>query len=159
MINNKDIVFGGVGVLILLLLVGWGGQVAEIREVGLKKDQTDVSEILETKVAEVILPIKWEDRGYRMVEAGIIDKEKMKKLYETRGGWSDNMEQLLSEEGDENLVMTEENAGEWLNILWAMGISNNNPILTEGPMNSEEYGGQPERFASTGGWYWLKGML
>lgn len=38
-----------------------------------------------------------------------------------------------------------------LNLLWALGLSNKNPILEKGPMTDPSYGGA-DRFASTGGW-------
>lgn len=43
-----------------------------------------------------------------------------------------------------------------LNILWAFGLANKNPILEEGPMMDPSSGG-PEYFASTGGWTLAKG--
>ena len=39
-----------------------------------------------------------------------------------------------------------------LNVLWAFGLANKNEILEIGPMMAAEYGGDPSRFASTGGW-------
>lgn len=49
------------------------------------------------------------------------------------------------------MQMTPKNAGLWLNILWAFGLSNQNEILEQGPMQDERYGGAGG-FASTGGW-------
>ncbi|MBI2278686.1 MAG: hypothetical protein HYU81_01320 [Candidatus Brennerbacteria bacterium] len=43
-----------------------------------------------------------------------------------------------------------------LNVLWAFGLANENPILTEGPMMDVRYGGAGN-FASTGGWTLAKG--
>lgn len=44
-----------------------------------------------------------------------------------------------------------ESASTTLNLLWALGLSNKNPILEKGPMMDSSYGGA-DRFASTGGW-------
>lgn len=43
-----------------------------------------------------------------------------------------------------------------LNLLWALGLSNKNRILEEGPMTDSRYGGAGG-FASTGGWTISKG--
>lgn len=43
-----------------------------------------------------------------------------------------------------------------LNILWAFGLANKNPILEKGPMMDPKYGGA-DKFASTGGWTLAKG--
>ena len=47
--------------------------------------------------------------------------------------------------------MNKENAGLWLNLFWALGLSNRNDVLDKGPMTDPRYGGAG-RFASTGGW-------
>ncbi len=49
-----------------------------------------------------------------------------------------------------------EAASTTLNLLWALGLSNKNRILEEGPMMDPRYGGA-DRFASTGGWTLAKG--
>jgi hypothetical protein len=43
-----------------------------------------------------------------------------------------------------------------LNMLWAFGLANKNPILENGPMMDPSYGGAGN-FASTGGWTLAKG--
>jgi hypothetical protein len=49
-----------------------------------------------------------------------------------------------------------ESASTTLNLLWALGLSNKNRILEEGPMTDPRYGGAGG-FASTGGWTIAKG--
>ncbi|MFH0806542.1 MAG: hypothetical protein V1885_02355 [Candidatus Brennerbacteria bacterium] len=49
-----------------------------------------------------------------------------------------------------------ENARTKLNLLWAFGLANENPILTQGSMMDPRYGGAGD-FASTGGWTLAKG--
>ncbi|MCP6726656.1 MAG: hypothetical protein KJI69_01270 [Patescibacteria group bacterium] len=97
------------------------------------------------------LPVQWGDLGKQMVESGVIDEEKFIKLYEQRGGMTEEMKQLLLGGYKGNLVMNKENSGFILNLLWAFGLSNQNRILTEGTMADPKYGGS-DRFASTGGW-------
>lgn len=104
----------------------------------------------------VILPISWGDLGRQMTAAGVIDEEKFEKLYQRRGGLSDEDRELLSGSGFGQLRINERNAGLLLNLLWAFGLSNKNPILEEGPMQDSKYGGA-DRFASTGGWSLAQG--
>lgn len=97
----------------------------------------------------VVLPIEWGSLGKQLVETGVIDKEKFEKLYEARGGLTEEMRQLLTGETNGQLVMTQENSGYLLNLLWAFGLANKNPLLETGSM--QRFGG-PANFASTGGW-------
>lgn len=99
----------------------------------------------------VTLPVSWGDLGKQLVDAGVIDAEKFKALYGERGGFTDEYEKLLSGKSDEKLVITPDNAGFLLNLLWALGLANSNPILDYGEMADPRYGG-PQNFASTGGW-------
>lgn len=99
---------------------------------------------------EFMLPIKWGDLGRQMTQSGVIDADKLKSLYMQRGGLSDEERSLL-EGSVNNLVITKNNAGFVLNLLWALGLGNKNQILESGPMMDSKYGGAG-RFASTGGW-------
>ena len=104
----------------------------------------------------VELPVRWKDMGVKMVEAGVIDKAKFENLYSQRGGLSETEKKLLTSNNNENLVITPENSGVILNMLWAFGLANKNPILENGPMMDKRYGGAGN-FASTGGWTLSKG--
>jgi hypothetical protein len=104
----------------------------------------------------VILPANWGDLGKQMVETGVIDKDTLEQLYAQRGGLSEETRKLLYGINNGKLRINEQNAGEILNLLWALGLANKNPILEEGPMQNKEYGGAG-RFASTGGWSLAKG--
>src|SRR3989344_2501344 len=115
--------------------------------------ESKVSEMQE-KVAPskgVVLPVKWKDTLAKAVKAGAIDLNK----YETSlalGGAKlmPGHKKLLLEGSDENISFTPENAMFNLNMLWALGLVNENPILTKGKIS--EYGGKKSYFASTGGW-------
>lgn len=99
----------------------------------------------------VELPVKWGNLGVQMTEAGVIDKEKFENLYSQRGGLSEADKKLLESSDNENLVINSKNSGVMLNMLWALGLGNKNPILENGPMMDPRYGGA-DNFASTGGW-------
>lgn len=126
-----------------------------------KKNQGYSSDdaVLEEKIAPfdgVEFPIKWRDLGKQMVEAGVIDREKFEALYAARGGLIDEQKKLLYTEDNGNLTINPENAGFVLNLLWALGLGNQNEILEKGPMTDPKYDGA-DRFASTGGWTLAEG--
>ena len=98
------------------------------------------------------LSVTYGDIGPAMVTAGAIDYDKFLQVYERAGQpLSDAQKEILTQGTDERIVFNNENAYFLLNYFWALGLVNDNPILTEGPMmqyGPEEVG----RFASTGGW-------
>jgi len=104
----------------------------------------------------VVLPVKWGDLGAQLVSVGAIDEEKFTSLYDQRGQFTEEYKKLLLGNSDDKLKITEENAGYLLNLFWALGLANNNPILTSGEMSNKKYGGAGN-FASTGGWVLASG--
>lgn len=111
--------------------------------------------------AGVTLPAVWGDIGATLVKTGVIDKDKMVALYKDRGGFPAEYQKLLERGVQGNIVITKENAGYLLNLLWAVGLANQNPILedTSEMMNPTYKGAGPLAggFASTGGWTLAKG--
>lgn len=103
----------------------------------------------------VVLPIIWGDLGKRMIADGVIDETKFRALFE--GGLTNQEEQMLSGNIDQPITLTQENSRFILDMLWAFGLANKNDILENGEMTSEKYGGDPSKFASTGGWSLAKG--
>ncbi|MBI5913575.1 hypothetical protein HY839_04020 [Candidatus Azambacteria bacterium] len=108
--------------------------------------------------AGVALPVRWGDLGKQMIDAGVIDGAKFEAVYAQRGGLDENAKQLLYDASNGALVITEQNSGLLLNLLWALGLGNKNEILEKGPMTDKQYGGA-DRFASTGGWTLAKGNV
>ncbi len=88
----------------------------------------------------------------KLVESGAIDFEKMKELYSARGGLTEEEINLLTKPATEPLAITPKNANFLLNVFWALGIANKNPILDE--MAKYDSVGN---LASTGGWTLAKG--
>ena len=110
-----------------------------------------------TPIAQkAVFSLNWENLGVRMIEAVVIDKEKFENLYSGRGGLSESDKKLLYSANNGNLIINAENSGVILNMLWAFGLANKNPILENGPMKDPRYGGAGG-FASTGGWTLSKG--
>lgn len=99
----------------------------------------------------VTLPARWGDLGAKMVSTGLIDMQKLEALYAERGGIDTASRRLLEAADNGSIVITRQNSGFILNILWALGLGTKNAILEQGPMADPAYGGA-ERFASTGGW-------
>ncbi len=109
----------------------------------------------------VTLPVKLGDIGVKLAATGVIDAEKFKALYQGRGGAEAEATRLISEVGNGNIVITEENAPVLLNLFWALGLGTKNAILENGPMADPRYGGAGSpaealakvgNFASIGGW-------
>lgn len=94
----------------------------------------------------VTLQVRWGDLGKELVEAGVIDKDKFLALYPNLAP----EDRALLEGGAGDLMVTPGNSGYVLNLLWALGLGNKNPVL-EAEMMDSAYGGAGG-FASTGGW-------
>lgn len=106
----------------------------------------------ERSIAErVEIPASWGDLGVRMVDAGVIDRAKFEALYASRGGLTADEKRFLDGRVDGNIIVTQENSNFILNLLWALGLGNENTILEKGQMSDSRYGGAG-KFASTGGW-------
>jgi len=119
-------------------------------------NQPKVVGVAENSANGVMIPVEWNDLGVQMVKSGVIDKEKFENLYLQRQGFTEVEQKLITDINNGNIVITQENSGVMLNLFWALGLGNKNPILEEGPMMDEQYGGAGN-FASTGGWSLAKG--
>lgn len=98
------------------------------------------------------LAVSYGKLGPKMLEQGVIDFEKFKEVYDS-GGQSLSKEQLniLTSGSNKKIKINRQNSYFLLNFFWAVGLGNKSKILSEGDM--VKYGdGQPENFASTGGW-------
>jgi hypothetical protein len=98
------------------------------------------------------LSISYGSLGPQLVEAGVIDYDAFAAIYENSGNpLSAEQIKILKNGSDEEIVINADNAYFLLNFFWAVGLANQNSILTEGPM-VQYSDGQVEGFASTGGW-------
>jgi hypothetical protein len=92
------------------------------------------------------------DVGPMLVAAGAMDTKKFINLYAQQNQpLTDEQMHILTKESAVNIVITPQNAYFLLNFFWALGLVNDNKILTEGLMMA---GGKSQvgSFASTGGW-------
>lgn len=155
----KTIGIVAIGILLLIMFstinTDFNSHMMEI--VGLSSVQNHMPEYdlgLQAKVLPeegVILPVKWGDLGKKMTDSGVIDSVKFESIYSERGGLTDEQKKLLYGINNDNLEINAGNASYILNLFWALGLANKNPILEQGPMMDPKYGGA-DRFASTGGW-------
>lgn len=141
-------------VLILSVWVGVSGNLATTHKVLSASTQSYDWDVLAGKVlpAEgVVLPVVYDDIGPKVIASGAIDLEKFKAIYKNNP-LSEQQLKVLTQGSNEKIVMSPDNAHFLLNLFWAFGLANKNPILEEGPMM--EYGGREGAggFASTGGW-------
>ncbi len=98
------------------------------------------------------LPVSFGDIGSRLVAAGTIDYDRFVQLYAEAGQpLTEEQLKLLTQSSDAPVVINRDNAYFLLNFLWAVGLTNQNPVLTEGPMQQYSQG-DISGFASTGGW-------
>ncbi len=104
----------------------------------------------------VILPVRWGDLGSKLVSAGAIDANQFMAIYDQRDAFTEEYKNLLFGQDNGKLKITNENAGYLLNLFWALGLANKNPVLESGEMANPKYGGA-QNFASTGGWIIAEG--
>lgn len=97
----------------------------------------------------VVIPAAWGDLGQRLATSGAIDAAKFEQLYAGRGLTPQDAS-LLNGTSTDRIRITRENSGLLLNLFWALGLANRNPIL-QSEMVDPRYGGAGN-FASTGGW-------
>jgi len=78
------------------------------------------------------LPVSYGDLGPRLLESGAIDYDAFAAIYKNGNNplSADQIDILQSGSGDQ-IVITTENAHFLLNFFWAVGLVNNNPILTD----------------------------
>lgn len=98
------------------------------------------------------IPATYGDLGPQLLAAGAIDLERFVQTYENAGSpLSTAQLRILTEGSDEGVVIDQTNSYFLLNFFWALGLTNQNPLLDQGAM--QEYSkGDIGRYASTGGW-------
>jgi hypothetical protein len=127
----------------------WGkDETAELKQ---KKEATKLYEQISPKDGYA-LPVTYGDLGPQLIENGVIDYDAFAAIYEKSGNPLSAEEIAILKDGsDKEIVINAKNAHFLLNFFWAVGLANQNPILTKGAM-VQYSNGQIEGFASTGGW-------
>ncbi len=152
--NKKDYLLPASILISTLILAGTWIYKTGLNATGAVPAQELAAE--EISIAGTVLPVRWGNLGTKLVDAGVIDKEQFLSLYAERGGLPMAERRLLESVGNGNIKISQENAGVLLNLFWALGLGNKNPILEKGPMSDPKYR-SAGRFASTGGWTIARG--
>jgi len=98
------------------------------------------------------LSVTYGDIGPALLSRGAIDYERFETLFDQVGNpLTDEQRKILRSGSDQRIAIDQGNARFLLNLFWAFGLSNRNPILEQGAM-AEASQGDVGRFASTGGW-------
>lgn len=92
--------------------------------------------------------ISLHDSIVKLVEKGVIDKDKFVALYKDRGGLPKELTDVFDKSFDTPIELTIGNANVYVNLLWALGLSNYMPSNNQSPVNGKDL----YNFASTGGW-------
>lgn len=133
----------------VLFSAGWFGRVVV--------DPPEAERIEGDAVSRTIMPekgvtldVRWGDLPKRLVDEGVLDFEKFKAAAQA-SGMSLTPEQvaILTDGSDDQVHVDSHNAYFLLDVLWALGLANENPVLTEGPLSQR---GEVGSYASTGGW-------
>ncbi len=100
----------------------------------------------------VTLDVRWGDIPRRLVEEGVIDLEKFRPAAQRAGSpLTPDQLGLLADGSDDPIKFDPANAYFLLDVLWALGLANDNTVLTQGPM-AERGWDQAGGYAGTGGW-------
>lgn len=91
------------------------------------------------------------DSIIKLVNNGVIDKEKFEAIYKERGGLPDGLKSVLSQSANKPILLTKENANIYVNLLWPLGLANYMSTNINSPINADN-GKDLNNFASTGGW-------
>ena len=118
------------------------------------RSNDDISQLIEQVIPSdgYEVAVNYGDIGPQLLEAGAIDYEQFVQRYEAGGApLTELQKEILVEGVDAPITIRMDNAHFLLNFFWALGLTNQNPILDEGPMMTYSEG-DISRFASTGGW-------
>ncbi|MBI2103754.1 hypothetical protein HYT59_01985 [Candidatus Woesebacteria bacterium] len=88
------------------------------------------------------------DSIVKLVANGVIDRQKFEDIYSQRGGLPAELKDVLSQSSYKPILLTRENANIYVNLLWALGLSNYMSTNKDSPVNGKSL----FNFASTGGW-------
>ena len=97
-------------------------------------------------------PAQFGQIGPQLLDAGTINYDVLAAAYQQSGRpLTPAQRDILREGSDVPVTFVQENAYFLLNFFWALGLTNRNSILLEGPL-PQVAGDAIDRFASTGGW-------
>ena len=98
--------------------------------------------------------IKLGESVVKLVQHGVIDRQKLENLYAGRGGLPKELRTVLTAPSDKPIRLTKENANIYVNLLWPLGLANTMASNAQSPINklTPIKGQSLYDFASTSGW-------
>lgn len=118
-------------------------------------DASQAGSVLYDEVVAKVLPEQgFQSKIYlgesvvRLVERGVIDKDKLVSLYKDRGELPRELNEVLEKSSFAPIRLTRNNANIYVNLLWPLGLSNFMSTNKQSPV----VGKSLFNFASTGGW-------
>ena len=101
-------------------------------------------------IPEVGLPtrIAFKDSIVKLVDHGVIDREKYYALSRRRGPLSLDLTSALTALADKPIALTRQNAADYVNLLWPIGLANHMIANFQSPIA----GAGLANYASTAGW-------
>lgn len=142
--------------MVVTFFLGFGGGYLkwgqdETAELNQQKEMAKLYEQVNPKDGYA-LPVSYGKLGPQLTEAGVIDYDAFVSVMAAGGdAMSNSQMDILKKGSDDQIVINAENARFLLNFFWAVGLTNKNSVLTDGPIVQYSEG-QIDRFASTGGW-------
>ena len=111
----------------------------------------DYYQLSETVTPKEGISIKanWGDLGIKLVGSGAIDLSAFEERY---NGLNDEQKKVISGNNLSSITFTTENIQFWTNVLWALGLTQESKVLSEGPMEQNKESTPIENYASTAGW-------
>lgn len=91
------------------------------------------------------------DSIVKLAQNGVIDAPKFTDIYKDRGGFPDGLKDVLTTPSNKPILLTRENSGFYVNLLWPIGLANRMSSNESSPVNQNN-GKDLFNFASTGGW-------
>ncbi len=88
------------------------------------------------------------DSVLKLVQNGVIDRDKFLAIYEDRGGLPDALKNVLDSPSTKPILLTRENANYYINLMWPLGLANYMSSNKKSPISGKSL----FHFASTGGW-------
>ena len=88
------------------------------------------------------------DSIVRLVENGVIDREKFLAIYRDRGDLPPELSNVLDKQSSKPILLTRTNSNYYVNLLWPVGLANYMESNKRSPVNGKSL----FNFASTGGW-------
>lgn len=153
-INIKQILIGIlIGGLVIFALINFKLANQASNNLNNNSNNSANDKLIQQIIAQALPPkgfktrVVFGDSVKKMIECGVIDLEKMKKLY--NGNIPKYIQKTING-SNEPIVINQETANYLLNLFWPLGLSNKTSFNKNIPFSEKEL----SYLASTGGW-WL----